>query len=107
MGKQAAISEELWKNLDAEQKEFYGDYYSQFMGHLLAYANMAPKGAVAVDPRISAAFQKAITSRQPKQRYIVEPWRYTYYHSLFSLLPQSKLRDDLIEKFVSLPSYKK
>lgn len=107
LGRQAAIGDELWQNMDQEQKGFYRDYFSSYNNYLVAYANLAPKGAVLVDPRIVRAFQNAISSRSPKRRYLVEPWRYKYYHTMFKILPESKMRDDLIEKFMGLPRFQK
>lgn len=107
LGRQAAFGEEMWLNMDEEQKRFYGDYFHSYNNCLVSYANLAPKEAVPVDPRIATAFENAILSRSPKRRYLVEPWRYKYYHTLFLLLPKSIFRDNLIERFMSLPRYRK
>lgn len=107
LSRHSELVTEMWQGLDEEQREFYGEYYRAFNGYLEAIARMAPQQIVDVDPKILRSFERAITATEPNRRYVVEPFRYKFYHTLFQILPHSKLRDDLIERFMQMPKYQK
>ena len=98
--------EDMWEKMDEEQKEFYDEYFHRYTGYLKMVSEMVPKEIVDVDPMIIGAFKEAISAKDPKRRYIVEPLRYKVYHFLFKILPDCRLRDYCIRRFILTPEYK-
>lgn len=105
--RQKQFGDEMWQSMNAEQREFYGEYFESFHNYIGAVSAMAPKDAVDVHPDIVRAFAEAITATDPKRRYLVEPLRYKMYHAMFKVLPDSRIRDGLIKRFMMMPEYRK
>lgn len=105
--KQEEFAKEMWENLDDEQKEFYEEYFNRYNNYLSAAFRGIPREAGVVDPKIVKAFEEAISAKESRRRYLVEPLRYKIYHNLAKVLPDSRLRDQLVYKFTMMPRYKK
>lgn len=104
--RQEEFAKEMWENLEDEQREFYEEYFHRYNNYLSAAFREIPKDAAGiVDPNILKAFEKAISAKEPRRRYLVEPLRYKIYHNLAKVLPDSRLRDELVYKFTMMPRY--
>lgn len=104
--RQEEFAKEMWENLEDEQREFYEEYFHRYNNYLSAAFREIPKDAAGiVDPNILKAFEKAISAKEPRRRYLVEPLRYKIYHNLAKVLPDSMLRDELVYKFTMMPRY--
>lgn len=105
--RQKKFGEEMWNGMNEEQKEFYGDYFREYNDYIGAVSEMVPTDVMDVDLRILEAFREAIIASDPQRRYLVEPLRYKLYHKMFDILPDSGMRDRLIQRFMKMPKYKK
>lgn len=104
--RQEEFAKEMWENLEDEQREFYEEYFHRYNNYLSAAFREIPKDAAGiVDSKILKAFEKAISAKEPRRRYLVEPLRYKIYHNLAKVLPDSRLRDELVYKFTMMPRY--
>lgn len=104
--RQEEFAKEMWENLEDEQREFYEEYFHRYNNYLSAAFRGIPKDAAGiVDSKILKAFEKAISAKEPRRRYLVEPLRYKIYHNLAKVLPDSRLRDELVYKFTMMPRY--
>lgn len=104
--RQEEFAKEMWENLEDEQREFYEEYFHRYNNYLSAAFREIPKDAAGiVDSKILKAFEKAISAKEPRRRYLVEPLRYKIYHNLAKVLPDSRLWDELVYKFTMMPRY--
>lgn len=105
MAGQLGAASDMWDAMSEEQQQFYCKYFHDFNNYLTEISKLCPTHPAPVDQAIIDAFERAISSEQPKYKYVVEPWRYSLYRGLFSLLPESRLRDYVVERFVQMPKY--
>lgn len=105
-----AYAKEMMDGLSAEEREFYGDYPQRFHEYLQQVSSMGKQASedptMLPDPVLHSVFEDALLSHHPQHMYIHEPWRYTFYHTLMKVAPVN-LKDWLVVRFASLPSFKK
>lgn len=101
---QPKFAAEMRASLNKEQIEFYGDYFDRYNKHLECLGG--DKEVQMVDTRIIETFEEVLLDYPPKSRYICEPLRYKFYHTLFKITPKP-ITDFLIHKFVMMPSFDK
>ena len=100
--RQSKYADEMRTSLNAEQIDFYGEYFDRYNKYLEAISG--EKEPKIVDKNIIDTFEEALLHNIPKTRYIVEPFRYKLYHVLFKITPQT-ITDMLLHKFVMMPRY--
>lgn len=94
---------EMQDAMTSEQSEFYGDYFRQYNSYLSALSGTRPPMKIT-DPKLYEIYENTLLDVKPKRSYKHEPWRYTFYHTLFRFSPVW-LRDYLIVKFVQMPEW--
>ncbi|XP_046750628.1 retinol dehydrogenase 7 [Diprion similis] len=86
-----------------EARNFYGSYFTRYRRYLSEMSREIAPHKIE-DPLLYQAFDGALMDVYPRSVYKCEPWRYTFYHLLFSTTP-TFVRDWLVEKFVSMPRW--
>lgn len=103
MCKQVDNVYEMHSAFTPEQKCFYEDYFKRYNSYLsLLTGSTNPKRIE--DEKLYEVFEGALLDERPRRVYLHEPWRYTFYYTLFRLVP-FRVRDYLVCKFVKLPEY--
>ncbi len=91
--------------MSEEARTFYGDYFERYAWYLESLSG--PKRVCRLEnPRLYEVFEAALLDDEPAAVYKCEPWRYTFYHTLFRIAP-TRLRDWLVERFVQMPTWRK
>jgi hypothetical protein len=100
---QGVYTKEMLLAMSTEDKDLYGEYFERYNNYLKAlFVDRGP--VVLSDKKLYRKFNHALLSTCPKVNYIVSPWRYTVYHTLFKFTPV-KVRDWLVQRFVQMPAW--
>lgn len=103
MSKQVDNVYEMFSAFTPEQKYFYEDYFKRYNAYLgLLVGPTAPKKID--DERLYRVFEGALLDQRPERIYKYESLRYTFYHTLFRIVP-FRIRDYLVCKFMRMPEF--
>lgn len=105
LSNQSRYADEMAQSMEKDVYEFYKDYFHHFNSYLSFFSKEMPVKQV-VDNTLYTNLNDALLSCSPKSLYINSPFRYSFYHFLFSISPVW-LRDKLVQKFMSLPKWNK
>ncbi|KAJ8674300.1 hypothetical protein QAD02_005562 [Eretmocerus hayati] len=96
--------DEMRQAMSEDTKRFYGDYFDRYASYLSALR--IKKGIHRIEnSNLYRIFDRALLDDNPSAIYKCEPWRYTFYHTLFRIAPL-QIKDWLVERFVNMPKWK-
>ncbi|KAH0952203.1 hypothetical protein HN011_000672 [Eciton burchellii] len=107
---QQAHFEKMQSSMSDEAKEFYGDYFTRYVGY---FSQISQKTSVQdeenvhvlSDTKIYETFDGALLDIYPSAIYRCESWRYFFYRISCKSTP-TWLHDRLIQRFVNGPSWR-
>ncbi|XP_063982031.1 estradiol 17-beta-dehydrogenase 2 [Diachasmimorpha longicaudata] len=102
--RQVGHFEVMEKEMKAEAKSVYGEYFNEYRNYLRPLSQQNALKRIN-NEQIYETFENVIMEEPARTSYKCEPWRYTYYHVLLKFVP-TKLHDILVEKFVQMPPWK-
>lgn len=103
MSRQVDNVYEMFSAFTDEQRNFYEDYFKRYNSYLaLLSGPSSPKKIV--DENLYKKFEGALLDAKPDRVYVCENWRYTFYHTLFKIVP-FRIRDFLVCKFMQMPEF--
>lgn len=103
MSKQVENVYEMHSAFTGEQLYFYGEYFKRYNSYLALLTGPAMPRKI-VDSGMYEIYERALLDEFPQAKYVNEPFRYTFYHTLFRITP-FWLRDYLVCKFMKMPEY--
>lgn len=104
MAKQVDNVYEMFSAFNSEQRSFYEDYFKRYNSYLALLSGPTNPKKID-DDQLYEAFEGALLDEKPQRIYICESWRYTFYHTLFKIVP-FRIRDYLVCKFMQMPEFK-
>lgn len=103
MSRQVDNVYEMFSALSSEQRIFYEDYFKRYNSYLALLSGPSLPKKIE-DKKLYEVFEGALLDQKPQRIYVCESWRYTFYHTLFKIVP-FRLRDILICKFMKMPEF--
>lgn len=103
MSKQVDNVYEMFSAFTPEQKLFYEDYFKRYNSYLALLTGPTDPKKIT-NPELYKKFDGTLLDEKPNNVYICENWRYTFYHTLFKIVP-FRIRDFLVCKFMQMPEF--
>ncbi|XP_011503938.1 PREDICTED: estradiol 17-beta-dehydrogenase 2 [Ceratosolen solmsi marchali] len=95
--------DDMRAGMNDNTKCFYGNYFEKYVEYLTTLSTVTRLGCID-NPKLYEAFDGALLDKNPSAFYKCEPWRYTFYHTLFRIMP-TRARDWLVERFMQMPKW--